>query len=395
MPPRRIAAPLVAVALLTLACGAGPTPEAAAPAAPSAAVVPTAADRATARLAALVPSAAVPDPKNDEVLAYIAAAVDPDDATWARLVTLYERFRADQAAIQQRYQAQLPPSLGGQGAGGPAAGAGGPAAGAGPGRPGGPRAGGPPPGGRPGGGPPPGAGRQGGPGGPNRLQQVINDARAEHQALQASFLAEGRALLDTDAEIKAWDLCASTVDLAPPTTGTPMDEVRFDPNAGPQVGEAAPDFTLTAIDGRSVSLSSFRGTPVVLEFGSYTCPAFRETATKLQPLVAQYAGKVAFVVVYGLEAHPTDGWVSPVNTQAGIAIPQHQTLEDRKACAVDAQAKLGLTGATILVDGLDNAVVKAWGGHPNRSYIIGRDGKVVARSLFSDPEETRRVLGSL
>lgn len=32
------------------------------------------------------------------------------------------------------------------------------------------------------------------------------------------------------------------------------------------VGTAAPDFTLTAIDGREVTLSSLRGKPVVLVF---------------------------------------------------------------------------------------------------------------------------------
>jgi peroxiredoxin len=32
------------------------------------------------------------------------------------------------------------------------------------------------------------------------------------------------------------------------------------------VGAEAPDFTLTAIDGQEVSLSSYRGRPVVLVF---------------------------------------------------------------------------------------------------------------------------------
>jgi hypothetical protein len=41
-------------------------------------------------------------------------------------------------------------------------------------------------------------------------------------------------------------------------------------NEGPRVGMLAPDFTLPALDGGSLSLEEFRGLPVVLELGSMT-----------------------------------------------------------------------------------------------------------------------------
>ena len=37
-----------------------------------------------------------------------------------------------------------------------------------------------------------------------------------------------------------------------------------------RAGDPAPDFTLPALDGAEVTLSSFRGTPVMIEFGSIT-----------------------------------------------------------------------------------------------------------------------------
>jgi peroxiredoxin len=42
--------------------------------------------------------------------------------------------------------------------------------------------------------------------------------------------------------------------------------------AAPVVGQAAPDFTLTALDGKSHALSSFKGKTVVLEWVNPECP---------------------------------------------------------------------------------------------------------------------------
>lgn len=42
--------------------------------------------------------------------------------------------------------------------------------------------------------------------------------------------------------------------------------------AGVMNGESAPDFTLTNSDGEQVSLSDFRGQPVVLEWSNFDCP---------------------------------------------------------------------------------------------------------------------------
>lgn len=38
----------------------------------------------------------------------------------------------------------------------------------------------------------------------------------------------------------------------------------------PRVGEASPDFSLPSLDGGEVRLSSLRGKPVMVEFGSIT-----------------------------------------------------------------------------------------------------------------------------
>jgi peroxiredoxin len=63
--------------------------------------------------------------------------------------------------------------------------------------------------------------------------------------------------------------------------------------AGPaRVGAPAPDFTLTDLDGKSVSLSQYRGKVVVLEWFNPGCPFVRNahTAGSLKGLAEKHAG---------------------------------------------------------------------------------------------------------
>ncbi|MFZ5878010.1 MAG: TlpA family protein disulfide reductase [Chloroflexota bacterium] len=48
------------------------------------------------------------------------------------------------------------------------------------------------------------------------------------------------------------------------------------------VGQAAPDFELTSLDGETVRLSRFQGRPVVLAFGATWCPSCRLSAPVLE-----------------------------------------------------------------------------------------------------------------
>ena len=63
-------------------------------------------------------------------------------------------------------------------------------------------------------------------------------------------------------------------------------------------GTVAPDFTLKDIDGRSVSLSDFRGKQVVLHFWASWCPDCREETPQLKAAqAAADPSKVVFVSV--------------------------------------------------------------------------------------------------
>ncbi len=53
---------------------------------------------------------------------------------------------------------------------------------------------------------------------------------------------------------------------------------------GPHTGEVAPDFELLDLDGTPVRLRDLRGRPVVIEFGSYSCPIFSDRVPEMERL---------------------------------------------------------------------------------------------------------------
>ena len=82
-----------------------------------------------------------------------------------------------------------------------------------------------------------------------------------------------------------------------------------------------------------------------------------------------------FLAVYIREAHPEDGWILPENRRSGLAVTEPQTDEERQevasTCAVNLRMKMPMA-----VDGVDNAVASAYGGWPDRLYLVSRDRRI-------------------
>ena len=145
-------------------------------------------------------------------------------------------------------------------------------------------------------------------------------------------------------------------------------------------GDRAPDFTLRSPDDKqSVTLSTFRGQkPVVLIFGSYTCPPFRDVYPQLERLFAAYSDRVAFFYVYIREAHAEDGWEMRRNRREGIAIKDPKTMEERRSVAQLACANFK-TRIPGLVDTMDDATDRAYAGWPSRIFLVDVEGKIAVR----------------
>ena len=96
---------------------------------------------------------------------------------------------------------------------------------------------------------------------------------------------------------------------------------------------------------------------------------------ELEELHERHGGEVAFFIVYIREAHPEDGWVLVDNRREEIAIDDPTSLDERADAAAACALRLR-TSIPILLDDVDDAVASAYGGWPDRLYLIGRDGSV-------------------
>jgi Spy/CpxP family protein refolding chaperone len=150
----------------------------------------------------------------------------------------------------------------------------------------------------------------------------------------------------------------------------------------------------TRLDGRAVPISTYKGKPLVLIFGSYSCPSFREHAKGLDELQRRYAAKANFLLVYTKEAHPVGGWEVQRNKDAEISVPPAKDEAARLAAAKQARTKLGLSMATA-VDSMDDQLVAAFDAFPNGAVILDREGQITARQKWAEPRGLRILLDNL
>ncbi|XP_068246650.1 type I iodothyronine deiodinase-like [Palaemon carinicauda] len=125
-------------------------------------------------------------------------------------------------------------------------------------------------------------------------------------------------------------------------------------------GKAPNTRVINLIDKTEYRLLDFAraGRPLIVNFGSCTCHG------RLLELAD-------FVMIYIAEAHPTDGWAIDGN----IEVANHRNLEERFAAA-QRMLELEHQSCPVLVDPLTDETSKAYGGMPERLYII-LDGVIV------------------
>jgi cytochrome c biogenesis protein CcmG, thiol:disulfide interchange protein DsbE len=73
---------------------------------------------------------------------------------------------------------------------------------------------------------------------------------------------------------------------------------------GHEVGDRAPDFTLSTIDGKETSLSQYRGKIVMLNFWQSTCPACAQETPYIQAVFDGWPGDKLEILALSVEERP-------------------------------------------------------------------------------------------
>ena len=156
---------------------------------------------------------------------------------------------------------------------------------------------------------------------------------------------------------------------------------------GPGTGDPAPDFTATRMGSEGkVTLAQLRQAgPVLLIFGSYTCPNFRGAADTLNKLYPQYKDRLPFYLVYIREAHSTTDWASTRNQREGVVLQPAANMSERQDHATMCVRKLHIEFPALL-DSMSGAAEKAYAAWPSKAYLIDKRGKILFSTALGEQD---------
>lgn len=153
-------------------------------------------------------------------------------------------------------------------------------------------------------------------------------------------------------------------------TGLLLDDLRFR-SSDPGPGDPAPDFALDLLDGGTITSRTLGPRPVLLVFGSRTCPVTESAAPSLRELHREFGSDARFVLVNTREAHP------------GEHIAQPQTFEKKRAHAESLRSHHGIH-FEVAVDDVHGTVHRLFGPKPNSAYLIRPDGTISYRAHWAN-----------
>jgi peroxiredoxin len=125
------------------------------------------------------------------------------------------------------------------------------------------------------------------------------------------------------------------------------------------IGQAAPDFTLKSIDGSTISLSSYRGKVVLLNFWATWCAPCKDEMPSMNRLYLKYKGSGLIVL-----AASTDNSAAAVERFAARNQLSFSVLLDSDMRAAKSKYRINAQPTTFLI-GKDGTVIKKYFGSVN------------------------------
>jgi RNA polymerase sigma factor (sigma-70 family) len=137
----------------------------------------------------------------------------------------------------------------------------------------------------------------------------------------------------------------------------------------PEVGDPAPDFKVTTLDGREISLADYRGHFVLLDFGAPSSRQSRHQVSRLGNLAAQFGKDERLVILSVTVDRDTP------ETRTYI-VEKHQSWR---------QAIIGsLSPENMMARSYDIGMGELDPNRLPREYLINPDGKLIAKDLGAD-----------
>jgi thiol-disulfide isomerase/thioredoxin len=161
------------------------------------------------------------------------------------------------------------------------------------------------------------------------------------------------------------------------TTSLLFRDLRFRKGAA-EPGDSLPPFQIVSTNGDSLeSRDVFGDKPVLLIFGSMTCPMTASAMPSLQALYDEFNGQIDFIMLYVREAHP------------GEYFTQSETIEDKLENARTLKQFYDIRW-TVAVDNINGDLHRALDPKPNAAFLMSNTGEILFRSLWA---ADRQALG--
>jgi thiol-disulfide isomerase/thioredoxin len=161
------------------------------------------------------------------------------------------------------------------------------------------------------------------------------------------------------------------------TTSLLFRDLRFGKKAaGP--GESFPLFELVTTSGdRLNNRNVFGDKPVLLIFGSMTCPMTASAAPSLQKLYDEFGDHINFIMLYVREAHPGENY------------RQAESMEEKLEHSRTLKEFYGIQW-TVAADNLDGDLHRALDPKPNSAFLMNKEGTILFRSLWAADHDALR-----